>query len=188
MPAKQASDPVRTDLTCGYQNPINHTPNPDPEIVPEPVEAVAPEPQIAPEPARRSARGHIPSRRLRESEEYEQRERAAQDAGEAWAEHAEANGNSLAMIVQSPYSFAATSGELWVPQSFKQVMKREKECWELVPLPPDANLTGGRWTYAIKFDAQGNLLKRKARYVAQGYTHECISGSLAVKQLSTKAL
>ncbi|GAW08069.1 retrovirus-related pol polyprotein [Lentinula edodes] len=46
----------------------------------------------------------------------------------------------------------------------------DKDCWELVPLPADANLTGGRWTYAIKFDAQGNILKRKARYVAQGYT------------------
>lgn len=46
----------------------------------------------------------------------------------------------------------------------------EKNCWDLVPLPPDANLTGGRWTYAIKFDVLGNLLKRKARYVAQGYT------------------
>lgn len=45
----------------------------------------------------------------------------------------------------------------------------EKQCWELVPLPPDVNLTGGRWTYAIKFDAQGNLLKHKARYIAQGY-------------------
>ncbi|GAW08946.1 Gag-Pol polyprotein [Lentinula edodes] len=45
-----------------------------------------------------------------------------------------------------------------------------EQCWELIPLPPDANLTGGRWTYAIKFDAHRNLLKRKARYVAQGYT------------------
>ncbi|GAW05221.1 Gag-Pol polyprotein [Lentinula edodes] len=46
----------------------------------------------------------------------------------------------------------------------------QKECWEFVPLPPNANLMGGRWTYAIKFDATGNLLKWKARYVAQGYT------------------
>jgi hypothetical protein len=121
-----------------------------------------------------------------ESEEYEQRERTAQEAGEVWADRAEADDNPLAMIVQNPFGFAATAGELWVPQSFKQAMKRsdlwmppmekefntlmEKECWDLVPLPPDANLTGGRWTYAIKFDAEGNLLKCKARYVAQGYT------------------
>lgn len=53
-------------------------------------------------------------------------------------------------------------------QEFKTL--REKDCWDLVPLPPDASLTGGRWTYAIKFDSPGNLLKQKACYVAQGYT------------------
>lgn len=83
------------------------------------------------------------------------------------------------MIIESLYSFAAAAGDLWVPASYKQAMKRpdlwlvpmekeyntlmEKECWSLVPLPPNANLTGGRWTYAIKFDANGNLLKCKAR-------------------------
>lgn len=83
-----------------------------------------------------------------------------------------------ALIIQNPYTFAATTGDLWVLQSYKQAMKRpelwkepmehefktltDKNCWDLVELPPEANLTGGRWTYAIKFDTLGNLLKRKA--------------------------
>ncbi|GAW03370.1 Gag-Pol polyprotein [Lentinula edodes] len=63
------------------------------------------------------------------------------------------------------------ASELWLPP-----MKAEYEtlvakgCWELVHLPPDANLTGGRWTYAIKWGPGGEVLKRKARWVAQGYT------------------
>lgn len=135
---------------------------------------------------RRSERGHVPSRRYLDSAEYGERERVAQTRGEDWSTESAPDESPIALIVQNPYAFAATSGDLWVPQTFKQAMKhpdlwmepmerefktlRAKDCWNLVPLPPDANLTGGRWTYAIKFDALGNLLKRKARYVAQGYT------------------
>ncbi|GAW07747.1 gag-pol polyprotein [Lentinula edodes] len=61
--------------------------------------------------------------------------------------------------------------DLWLPPMEKKYQTLlAKQCWELVPLPPDTNLTRGRWTYAIKFDAEGNLLKCKACYVAQGYT------------------
>ncbi|GAW08691.1 Gag-Pol polyprotein [Lentinula edodes] len=140
---------------------------------------------VPPEPTWRSERGHVALRRYLESAEYEGREDEVRSRGEQWSTEQPIDG-TFALVMQSPFSFAATSGELWVPQSFKQAMKRPdlwlppmekeyqtllaKQCWELVPLPPDANLTGGRWTYTIKFDAEGNLLKRKARYVAQGYT------------------
>ncbi|KAF8823582.1 hypothetical protein HHX47_DHR10000187 [Lentinula edodes] len=143
-------------------------------------------PGPAPEATRTSKRGHIPSRRFIESEEYEEREKAAQDRGEEWTTDIPPGEQPFALITQTPYSFAVLTGNLWVPQSFKQAMRHanlwrepmekeyrtlvEKDCWDLVPLPPDTNLTGGRWTYAIKFDVTGNLLKRKARYVAQGYT------------------
>ncbi|KAF8831255.1 hypothetical protein HHX47_DHR1000495 [Lentinula edodes] len=156
---------------------------PDEYQPPPPEDDRIPEP---PEPERRSKRGHVPSRRYLESQEYEARERIAQGRGEAWTTDKNGDGQALALIVQTPYAFASTTGDLWVPQSYKQAIKQadlwqepmqreydtlvQKGCWELVPLPPEANLTGGRWTYAIKFDTQGNLLKRKARYVAQGYT------------------
>ncbi|GAW05279.1 Gag-Pol polyprotein [Lentinula edodes] len=139
-----------------------------------------------PAPVRHSGRGHIPSQRYLDSEEYRARESAANDKGEAWSTDEPAEEQPLTLIAQTPFAFAATSGDLWVPQSFKQAMKQpdlwtepmekefcmlmNKDCWELTPLPPEGNLTGGRWTYAIKFDAEGKLLKRKARYVAQGYT------------------
>ncbi|GAW04347.1 retrotransposon Ty1-copia subclass [Lentinula edodes] len=166
-PAQTTENPGNVDQTRARDEP---TPMPAP--LP---------PTSATEPIRRSERGQIPSRRHIESEEYRERERTAQERGESWTDD-----TPLALIAQHPYAFAATSGELWVPQSYKQEMRRpdlwtapmetefntleNKECWELVLLPPGANLTGGRWTYAIKFNAAGNLLKRKARYVAQGYT------------------
>lgn len=46
----------------------------------------------------------------------------------------------------------------------------DKDCWELVPRPPDVHVTGGKWVYANKVDSDGSLLQRKARWVAQGYT------------------
>lgn len=46
----------------------------------------------------------------------------------------------------------------------------EKGVWELVELPPGANVTGGHWTYAIKWGSRGEVIWRKGRYVAQGFT------------------
>ena len=41
---------------------------------------------------------------------------------------------------------------------------------KLVDLPAGANVIGTRWVLSKKFDADGNLLKYKARLVAQGFT------------------
>ncbi|KAJ3873815.1 hypothetical protein F5051DRAFT_443910 [Lentinula edodes] len=176
LPAITAGDSNHGDQLAEAIDPIQHNESIQVPKHMEPTERGPEPPQ--PELTRRSDRGHIPSRRYLESKEYEEREKRALDLGDAWTTDSEEKEEPLALIVNHPYAFAATSGELWVPQSFKQAMKRpnlwqepmerefktlvEKNCWDLVPLPPDANLTGGRWTYAIKFDALGNLLKRKA--------------------------
>ena len=41
---------------------------------------------------------------------------------------------------------------------------------ELVDPPKGANVIGTRWVLSKKFDADGNLVKDKARLVAQGFT------------------
>ncbi|GAV99165.1 Gag-Pol polyprotein [Lentinula edodes] len=177
---KPSEDPATTSDDTG---PIQQQETHDPDTRPQPNQMGVENLQPA---TRHSTRGHVPSRRYLESAEYTEREEAARSGGADWSTDTPMAGHTFALITQSPYSFAATSGELWVPQSYKQAIKypdlwrepmqreidtlKDKECWELVPLPPDTNLTGGRWTYAIKFDANGKLLKRKARYVAQGYT------------------
>ena len=47
-----------------------------------------------------------------------------------------------------------------------------KNTYTLVDRPPNANVIGTRWVLSKKFDADGHLVKHKARLVAQGYTQE----------------
>ncbi|CAN0086655.1 unnamed protein product, partial [Heterosigma akashiwo] len=48
----------------------------------------------------------------------------------------------------------------------------DKNTYTLVDRPPNANVIGTRWVLSKKFDADGHLVKHKARLVAQGYTQE----------------
>lgn len=103
-----------------------------------------------------------------------------------WANNLSSDQDPLALIVQNPWAFALTSLEYWIPKSFKEAMQRpdlwwepmqmeydlliEKGVWELVDLPLGANLTGGTWTYAIKWGSRGEVMRRNGQYVAQGFT------------------
>ncbi|GAW04991.1 retrotransposon unclassified [Lentinula edodes] len=94
--------------------------------------------------------------------------------------------NAFARVVHEPWAFASTTNENWTPKTFEQAQWRwdlwgpacqaeydtlmEKDVWELVELPPGANLTDAMWVFTSKWGALGELLKRKARYVAKGYT------------------
>jgi hypothetical protein len=49
-----------------------------------------------------------------------------------------------------------------------QVM-RERNVWELVPKPTNVKILGNRWVYTVKNDADNNIVKFKARLVAQGF-------------------
>ncbi|THH13391.1 hypothetical protein EW146_g6815 [Bondarzewia mesenterica] len=42
--------------------------------------------------------------------------------------------------------------------------------WELVDRPSDANVVGSKWVFKIKRGADGEIIKYKARLVAQGFT------------------
>jgi hypothetical protein len=42
--------------------------------------------------------------------------------------------------------------------------------WELANPPPDANIVGSKWVFCTKKDATGNIIRYKARLVAQGYS------------------
>ena len=48
----------------------------------------------------------------------------------------------------------------------------DKNTYTLVDRPPGANVIGTRWVLSKKFDADGRLVKYKARLVAQGYSQQ----------------
>ncbi|KAF8825279.1 hypothetical protein HHX47_DHR7000346 [Lentinula edodes] len=118
------------------------------------------EPEIGP---RRGTRICKPSARQLQFQEPAKREQSAFERNLAWAQDSgtgidELEENSLAMVAKSPFAFAAESSDKWVPNTYKQAMRPElwkapmqaeydtlieKDCWTLVDLPPNANLTGG---------------------------------------------
>jgi len=84
-----------------------------------------------------------------------------------------------------PHTFAVDT-ETWIPKTFNKAMKKPelwwepmvkefemlKECevFELVQRPVDKNVVGSKWVYAIKWDDNGGIEKRKARTVVKGFT------------------
>jgi hypothetical protein len=42
--------------------------------------------------------------------------------------------------------------------------------WELVEPPAGANIVGSKWVFRAKKDAAGNIVRHKARLVAQGFS------------------
>jgi len=44
--------------------------------------------------------------------------------------------------------------------------------WEVVLRPVDRSVVGSRWTYKIKYVADGRVEKYKARFVAKGYAQK----------------
>ena len=82
------------------------------------------------------------------------------------------NVNHTKIIVPTTYNQAISSPDY---QKWLDSMKVEFEAlianktWDLVPLPPDKEVIGGRWLYKVNTDALNEILF-KSRYVAQGYT------------------
>ncbi|CAM8957077.1 unnamed protein product [Rhodiola kirilowii] len=47
---------------------------------------------------------------------------------------------------------------------------QQNDVWDLVPGPDGVNIIGTKWIFKNKFDEQGNISRKKAWLVAQGYT------------------
>ncbi|KAK4391658.1 Retrovirus-related Pol polyprotein from transposon RE2 [Sesamum angolense] len=52
----------------------------------------------------------------------------------------------------------------------RNVCSRFKGTWELVEVPPNADIVACRWVFTLKFRADGTLERYKARLVAKGFT------------------
>jgi hypothetical protein len=89
--------------------------------------------------------------------------------------------------IHEAYATSASESINQVPQTHKQAMNSPDhlhwskaelcemesllkcETYDLVALPPGRQVIGSRWVYALKHDQNGDLIKYKARLVAQGF-------------------
>ena len=55
-------------------------------------------------------------------------------------------------------------------EEYSSIMKND--VWEVVPRPQDRSVLGSRWIYKIKYVADGNVEKIKARFVAKRYAQK----------------
>lgn len=66
---------------------------------------------------------------------------------------------------------ASPESDSWQKAMRKELdMLEDRKTWQLEKLPPGRSVIGCTWTFAKKFDADGNLSRYKARLVAQGFS------------------
>ncbi|KAG9460048.1 hypothetical protein H6P81_004556 [Aristolochia fimbriata] len=65
----------------------------------------------------------------------------------------------------------ALKDEFWIKAMQEELEQFERnEVWTLVPHPEHLNVIGTKWVFKNKTDEEGNVIRNKARLVAQGYT------------------
>lgn len=108
---------------------------------------------------RREKRERKPSAKMMESLEYLKNASAhmATSEEEVW--------------IPTTYKDAMMQPDLWMPPMAEELaMLKERGVYKVVPRPTDKNVVRSKWVYAPKFDADGVLVRRKARVVAKGFT------------------
>ncbi|XP_055614999.1 uncharacterized protein LOC129761305 [Toxorhynchites rutilus septentrionalis] len=74
--------------------------------------------------------------------------------------------------MEEPVSFEeAAKSPQWC-QAMDDEMKSHEECgsWNLVPLKPTRKAVGSKWVFRLKRNERGEVVKHKARIVAQGFS------------------
>jgi hypothetical protein len=75
---------------------------------------------------------------------------------------------------EEPATFKQAEGDQAWQQAMKEELKfiEENQTWELVDLPAGHRAIGLKWVYKLKNDAQGVIVKHKARLVTKGYVQK----------------
>ena len=171
-------------------------PVPDSGLVPAhvttestPPQPVLPVPVPQPQVIRRSTRVKNPSEALLRSQASERDVEEAANSGKEWANNSailSAYIESTALETTTNTTSLPDPENFWLPNSYAEAMTRpdiwtgpiEKELkvmkdrnvWDEIDPPSDVRTIGTRWTFANKYDSDGNLTGRKARLVAKGFT------------------
>jgi hypothetical protein len=75
---------------------------------------------------------------------------------------------------EEPATFKQAEGDQAWQQAMKEELRsmEENQTWELVDLPAWHKAIGLKWVYKLKKDAQGIIVKHKARLVVKGYVQK----------------
>ncbi|XP_070037098.1 uncharacterized mitochondrial protein AtMg00820-like [Nicotiana tomentosiformis] len=106
-------------------------------------------------------------------------------SGKTCNKHPISNHLSYDKITPTYHSYLAKFSTLIKPQTFKEAVKDERwveymkqeiktleenKTWEVVTLPKGKNIVDSKWVYKIKYQANGEVERFKARLVTKGYS------------------
>jgi len=78
----------------------------------------------------------------------------------------------LSMIEPSTVDKALSDDE-WILAMQEELNQFQRnDVWDLVPKPHQKNIIGTKWVFRNKLNEQGEVVKNKARLVAQGYSQQ----------------
>lgn len=74
-------------------------------------------------------------------------------------------------LLPNLYSEAMTHQDIWSGPIEKELnLMRDRNVWEEIDPPPDVRTIRTCWTFANKYNSNGNLTSCKARLVTKGFT------------------
>ena len=74
-------------------------------------------------------------------------------------------------LIEPKNAQQALEDECWIAAMQEELQQFERnDVWTLVPRPEGINVIGTKWIFKNKSDEFGNVVRNKARLVAQGYT------------------
>ncbi|MBY3556131.1 hypothetical protein HGI15_22650, partial [Modestobacter lapidis] len=82
---------------------------------------------------------------------------------------------NMAFVSQiEPKNFnEAEFDDFWIIAMQEELNQFERnQVWELVPRPSNQSIIGTKWVFRNKKDEDGNIIRNKARLVAQGYNQQ----------------
>lgn len=76
----------------------------------------------------------------------------------------------ISMIETTSIDEALSDGGSIVAMQEELKRFQRNDVWDLVPRPYQKNIIGTKWVFRNKLYEQGNVVRKKARVVAQGYS------------------
>ena len=79
----------------------------------------------------------------------------------------------LLSVIEPATVDEALSDDGWILALQEKLNQFQRnDVWDLVPKPPQKNIIGTKWVFRNKLNEQGEVTRKKARLVAQGYSQQ----------------